>query len=626
VQRENVLKTVRVPEAVAELFGRSEEVVRRFFQDRVDDPTRGTIEIHGERYVLVRGAALSVEFFDLARSLYGADRREEADDFARSILFDLAHSIGRTDAKNFHEEMQLTDPFSKMSAGPVHFAYTGWASCDLTPDFSVGVGEEFFGAFDHPYSFESAAWLRAGRSSNFPVCIMSAGYSSGWAEASFGQKLVSMELLCRAKGDDTCRFVMAPPHRMQDQLAAYLKANPDVAERAAGARIPDFFARKREEELLKRRHDELERELRQTQKLEALGRLTGGIAHDFNNIVSVVLGQAALARRRVAAGDPLARDLEKIISAGERAAALTQQLMTFSRSHVTRDEVLGLNAVVEATVEMIERVIGDNIEVTLDLDADAGNVRADRTQLEQVLMNLTVNARDAMSGGGHLTIATRRETDQKNGADKVTLSVSDDGVGMDEATRLQAFEPFFTTKGERGTGLGLSTVYGIVANIGGSIAIDSKPGGGSKVRITLPRVEHAPTPHIDEHTQAIVGSGVVLVVDDRVDVLEVVAQSLLAFGYQALSAGSGEAALEILKNLTRRIDVLLTDVDMPRISGIELSKQAIALRPTLKVLYMSGHAGDPDHRELFRSNAAQFLQKPFAPQVLAARLAELLAS
>ena len=180
------MKTVRVPDGMSELFARAEEVVSRFFSERVDDPTRGTIQIHGERYVLLRAAALSVEFFDLVRSLYGEERREEADEFARAILFDLAHAVGRTDAENFHEQMQLSDPIAKLSAGPVHFAHAGWAFVDILPESRPTADDEFCLIYDHPYSFESDAWVRAGRSSTFPVCIMNAGYSSGWCEASFG--------------------------------------------------------------------------------------------------------------------------------------------------------------------------------------------------------------------------------------------------------------------------------------------------------------------------------------------------------------------------------------------------------------------------------------------------------
>jgi signal transduction histidine kinase/CheY-like chemotaxis protein/predicted hydrocarbon binding protein len=612
------MRTVRVPDGMSELFARAEEVVSRFFSERVDDPTRGTIQIHGERYVLVRAAALSVEFFDLVRSLYGEERREEAEEFARAILFDLAHAVGRTDAKNFHEQMKLTDPIAKLSAGPVHFAHAGWAFVDIFAESRASADDDYCLIYDHPYSFESDAWVRAGRSSKFPVCIMNSGYSSGWCEESFQQKLVAAELLCRGKGDETCRFVMAPPHRIAHRIKEYIASHPEIASRAANFQIPDFFARKREEEALRRQRDALERELRQTQKLEALGRLAGGIAHDFNNIISVVLGQAMLAQRRLGEDDPVSADLSKIIRAGERAASLTQQLLAFGRSQVARNELLDLNRVVEEMGRMIERVIGEDIDLRLELAADAGAVQADKTQLEQILMNLSVNARDAMPNGGVLTIATARD-----GASRVMLSVADTGVGMDEETRARAFEPFFTTKGNRGTGLGLSTVYGIVSGSSGTIGIDSRRGEGTVVRISLPRAEGVPQEAESLEETTVQGSGTVLVAEDGAELREVIGESLQAFGYKPILAANAEEALRILENPKRKVHTLLTDVVMPGVSGVELASRALELRPSLNVVFMSGYAPDPRHRALFARDGAAFLQKPFTPQELAIKLAAL---
>ena len=613
------MKTVSVPESMQDLFAAAEEVVSRFFRERVDDPGHGTIEIHGERYVLVRAAALSVEFFDLVRSLYGAERLAEADEFARTILFDLAHAMGRTDARNFHRQMNLTDPIARMSAGPVHFSHAGWAFVEILPESRPSPDDECCLVYDHPYSFESDAWVRNDRQSEVPVCIMNAGYSSGWCEESFGPKLVAAEILCRAKGDDTCRFVMAPPERITAQIAHYLADRPDIALRAAHFRIPDFFARKREEEQLKKRQDELERELRQTQKLEALGRLAGGIAHDFNNIISVVLGQAALAQRQLESSDPLFSDLAKIIRAGERAASLTHKLLTFGRSSVAQNDVLDLNLVVDETAKMIERVIGEDVELSLRLGRDAGSVLADRSQLEQVLMNLAVNARDAMPEGGRFDVSTHR-----SGESSVELIVSDNGIGMDEDTRSRAFEPFFSTKADHGTGLGLSTVYGIVSGAGGTITLDTLPGAGCTVRVTLPRLPSRAQAAKPARVAVEQGSGTVLVVEDRADLRELLERTLVDFGYQAIAAENVDHALALLADRERHLDLMLTDVVMPRMSGVELAARAVELRPGLKVLYMSGYAPEARHRALFASDGAAFLQKPFTPDELAARIAALI--
>jgi two-component system cell cycle sensor histidine kinase/response regulator CckA len=610
------MKTVRVPDSMQELFAKAEDVVARFFQDRIDDPEHGTIQIHGERYVLLRGAALSVEFFDLVRSLYG-DRAAEADEFSRAILFDLAHSVGRSDAKNFHDKMQLKDPIARMSAGPVHFSHSGWAFVEVSDEARPTSDDEFVSVYDHPYSFESDAWVRAGRVSTFPVCIMGSGYSSGWCEESFGLKLVAAEILCRAKGDHTCRFVMAPPERIAARIQEYIARHPELAERAAGFQIPDFFARKRAEEALKRQRDELERELRQKQKLEALGRLAGGVAHDFNNIISVVMGHAVLAQRRIGQNEAVAKDLAEIIRAGERAASLTEQLLAFGRSQVARNELLDINRVVAEMARMIERLIGDHIQFRLNLAADAAGVYADRAQIEQILVNLAVNARDAMPAGGTLTVSTAREGEQR-----VMLTVADTGQGMDEETRARAFEPFFTTKGQSGGGgLGLSTVYGIVVGAAGTIDIETSPGNGCAVRISLPRHERESAGPARVAANANVGT--VLVAEDRSELREVIGEALHAFGYGTILAKDAADALRLLSQNERTIEILLTDVVMPGMSGVELASRALELRPSLSVLFMSGYAPDPDHRALFSSKRRAFLQKPFTPQELAEKLAAL---
>jgi two-component system, cell cycle sensor histidine kinase and response regulator CckA len=209
------LKTVRVPQEMSAVFEAAEQLVSRYFAERGIAPERGSIEIHGERYVLVRAAALSVEFFTLVRGLYGQARAQEADEFARNILFDLAHAIGKSDARSFHTKMGVSDPMARLSAGPLHFAHTGWALVDISPESRPTPDESFYLLYDHPYSFEASAWMAAGGRSAFPVCVMNAGYSSGWCEESFGITCVATEIQCRARGDDVCRFVMAHPNRIE---------------------------------------------------------------------------------------------------------------------------------------------------------------------------------------------------------------------------------------------------------------------------------------------------------------------------------------------------------------------------------------------------------------------------
>ena len=251
------LKTVKVPEQFEPLFEKAEEVVSAYFSKRREDPSKGTIEIFESRYVMVRGAALSVEFFGLVEELFGKEREKEARDFARNILYDLAYSIGKSDARNFHAKMNLEDPIDKLSAGPVHFAHTGWAFVDIFPESNPTPDDNYFLIYDHPYSFESDAWKQSDQEADFPVCVMNAGYSSGWCEESFGIKLVATEILCQARGDDVCRFIMAPPGRIEEHVKRYAKEKPELAKRMANVEIPDLFSRKKLEFDLSERVKEL---------------------------------------------------------------------------------------------------------------------------------------------------------------------------------------------------------------------------------------------------------------------------------------------------------------------------------------------------------------------------------
>jgi signal transduction histidine kinase/CheY-like chemotaxis protein len=241
--------TVRVPDKFAPLFEEAQQYVARYFADQRSDPAHGSLEISGQRYVLVRAASMSVEFYDMVRRHYG--KEEEAHAVAHGLLFDIAHAMGMADAKAFVERMGVTDPIARLSAGPVHFAHAGWAFVDISPDSSPTPDDEYYLLYDHPYSFESDSWLGAGRKTDSPVCVMNSGYSSGWCEHSFGIPLVAVEILCRAKGDAACRFIMAPPARAEERIRAYIQAHPDLAPNIARYEIQRFFAKRTDSQLLR---------------------------------------------------------------------------------------------------------------------------------------------------------------------------------------------------------------------------------------------------------------------------------------------------------------------------------------------------------------------------------------
>jgi GAF domain-containing protein len=378
-------------------------------------------------------------------------------------------------------------------------------------------------------------------------------------------------------------------------------------------------------------------QLTQAQKMDAIGRLAGGIAHDFNNLLTVIMGRSQLLRNDPRAADSVRRGLEIIDKTARMAANLTRQLLAFSRKQVLQPRVLDLNTVVSSTNEMLRRLIGEDIALVTVLDPALGSVNADPGQIEQILMNLAVNARDAMPTGGRLTVETANvELDttfvhRHVGAcpgPHVMLAVSDTGVGMTRETLARLFEPFFTTKqAGKGTGLGLSTVYGIVKQSGGWIWAYSEPGAGATFKIYLPRVEGAAEPSAGTATppaEAPPGSETILLVEDEGEVRALARDILQARGYTLLEAPNGAEALRIGERHTGVIHLMLTDVVMPGISGPELANRLTALRPGMAVLYMSGYTDNAVVHHGMLDSGAAFLQKPMAPDALVRKVRELL--
>jgi CheY-like chemotaxis protein/two-component sensor histidine kinase len=370
------------------------------------------------------------------------------------------------------------------------------------------------------------------------------------------------------------------------------------------------------------RQKELESQLRQAQKMEAVGRLAGGIAHDFNNLLTAISGYSEFLFAGIE--DPrLKRHAEEIRKAAARAAALTGQLLAFSRRQVLQPRVLDLNAVVSDMDSLLRRLIGEDVELIVMLDPALANVRADPTQIEQVVVNLAVNARDAMPNGGSVTIQTAN-VEREEGS-MVELSLADTGVGMSEEERQQLFDPFFTTK-EGGTGLGLATVYGIVEQSGGTIQVESAPGMGSAFRVLLPRVDAEaddtdPGPVL---AAPAAGSETILLVEDETVVRHLVAEILETSGYKVLPAGDGPSALELLRRHPEPVDLLVTDVVMPGMSGPEVAQAVTAMRPGTQVLYTSGYTDSQiGHHGVLEPGIA-FLQKPFSADDLTRKVRSLL--
>jgi PAS domain S-box-containing protein len=375
----------------------------------------------------------------------------------------------------------------------------------------------------------------------------------------------------------------------------------------------------------------LENQLRQAQRMGAVGRLAGGVAHDFNNILTVIIGYSELAAYRLGSSHGVSKHLGEIKLAAERAASLTRQLLAFSRQQVLYPRVLDLNGVVNNLMRMLLRLIGEDISLSFQAGS-VGNIKADLGQIEQILMNLVVNARDAMPQGGVIAIETSSVDLQDGYVDShlsvrpgryVMLSVSDTGCGMDEKTVAQIFEPFFTTKGPgQGTGLGLSTVYGIVKQSNGYIWVYSEPARGTTFKIYFPEQLHgeqkalAGPPALD----LVIGTEVLLVVEDDEALRKLITALLEGSGYKVLQAASGAAALQLARNCEEHIDLVLTDMLMPGMSGIELSTELRKLRPRMKVLLMSGYAGDLIARYRVAESEIMLVEKPFTRHVLLSKI------
>ncbi len=379
----------------------------------------------------------------------------------------------------------------------------------------------------------------------------------------------------------------------------------------------------------------LQQQLVQSQKMEAVGRLAGGIAHDFNNLLTVITSYSDLLLEDLAPTDPKRQDLEQVRHAADGAAALTRQLLAFSRQQVLAPRVVNLSAVVQGVEKMLRRVIGEDVDLVTALDSNVGAVKADVGQLEQVLMNLAVNARDAMPTGGQLTLETAnvehdpdyaREQEARPQRRFVMLAVTDTGIGMDEATKARIFEPFFTTKEPgKGTGLGLATVYGIVRQSGGFIWVYSEVGRGTTFKIYLPEVDSSvPSAGDAAATELPRGTETVLLVEDAVAVRAVARQVLERQGYAVLEAPNGNAALAIAGAHDGPIHLLLTDVVMPGLSGRQLADQLTRLRPNTHVLYASGYTDDAVVRHGVLEAGIAYLQKPFTAASLARKVREAL--
>lgn len=452
------------------------------------------------------------------------------------------------------------------------------------------------------------------------------------ADVTVPEKIKTTMQTTQKKLQDDCITTYETEILTKDKRRLSLEISSRLIEKSDGSRIVQGIGR----DITERK--KLEQQLRQSQKMEAIGQLAGGVAHDFNNIMTVILGYGSLLKEQIPEDSPATASLKAIQDAAERATSLTRQLLAFGRRQVLEPGEFDLNEIVEKVEKLLVRLLGADIQLRTDLQEQLFLARVDSSQIEQVIINLAVNARDAMPGGGVLTIRTRNLDLHPEGSlgrglqpgQYVELSVVDTGHGMDETTRKHIFEPFFTTKPKgKGTGLGLATVYGIIKQSGGQILVQSRPEKGTAFRIYL---QATPAPRaapegIQEKLSAGTatrGSETILVAEDEERIRELILRVLGSQGYHVLTAANGVEALSIFKSHPGAVSLLLADLVMPEMGGYELAEKLSALQPGLNVLFISGYSEDPALQPDLLQKRGAFLQKPFSPALLSTRIREIL--
>jgi len=650
---------VDAPESFLPVFETAQEYVTEYFSKWQQDPARARIDFSGERYILVRAASMSTQFFDMVTSLYRDRGTEEARSVALGFLFDLAHALGKADAASFHERMGVTDPLEKLSAGPVHFALAGWARVSILPESSPTPDENYFLTYDHPHSFEAEAWLERGERPTFPVCVMNGGYSSGWCEQSFGLPLVAHELTCRARGDSSCRFVMAPPSRIQEHLERLTATQgPGEVSRRDMLEVPEFFRRKRLEDELQRARNDLElrvvertaelemrntelrqanRQLRELQ--EARAAFVATMSHELRTPLVTGLGylELVLNGKLGSVSEEARGGMRVALRNLQRLSGLVDDILSYHRL-TGRPEgpqptwaAFDLGALChECCEDFLVRTGWSRESVRRAIPEQPILVLADLEMIRRVIVNLLDNAE--RHGGAK----TRIRFSVEPSADRANVSIADDGKGMSPEVLTRVLEPFakFGSATE-GLGLGLAIVKSLLESHDATLELASEEGRGTKASFSLPLSREAaesnpqegaePVPSPEGAADAPSAPSVLLVEDDA-DTAGFVELALGAEGYRIISVASGEEALERLGADT--FDLMLVDLTLPGMNGTELCRRIKSdpRRSRIPIYLFTARAESSPREEAKAAGCDGYLVKPITVPALLTRIEEALSS
>ncbi|MES2397281.1 MAG: ATP-binding protein [Bacteroidota bacterium] len=473
--------TVNVPDAMKPLFDLAQKNVGDYFRELKMDPSQGTIEINDQRYILIRASALSIDFLTTFQKLY-ADRGEsEALIIGKNFLFDISHVIGMNDAKNFYTKMHLTEPIAKLSAGPVHFAYSGWAYVDILPESNPSADENYYLIYRHPFSFEADSWIRAGKKAELPVCIMNSGYSSGWCEESFGMPLTAVEVTCKAKGDEHCTFIMSPPHKIQAHLERYTSLAENRSDKKIKYDVPTFFERKKVEEIIKQKSDEL---TSSNKELEQFAYLS---SHDLQTPLLTISNFVGLLEKIYSgkADENTKLYFGFILTATSKMQNMIKDLQEFSRvGKKISFAAVDCNKILKDTIDDLSLSIKEsNAKIT---SAILPMLKGDSLTLKQLFQNLIGNAIKFRKKNSTPEISITVEEKST----EYLFGVKDNGIGI-EAQHLNklfsVFQRLHTDEEYPGTGIGLAICKKIVDLHGGTIWVESKLGEGSIFYFSIPK-------------------------------------------------------------------------------------------------------------------------------------------